>query len=136
MNQAVKPRGPHRYQKGNPKKGGRQLGSGNKIPKLIKDCVVLAAELEGSNQHGKDGMIGFLRRVARDDITSFAGLLKAVMGHQIENNEEAQVEVTYRSVAEIRRELASRGIDMEVVARIMQEPITTIDAKAVDDAGP
>ena len=121
------------FKKGQPKIGGRKTGqSVNKIPKLIKDCVVLAAELEGSNQHGKDGMIGFLRRVARDDITSFAGLLKAVMGHQIETGEDAQVEVTYRSVAEIRRELASRGIDMEVVARIMQEPITTIDA--VDDS--
>ena len=121
------------FVKGKPKTGGRKKGqSVNKIPKLVKDCVILAAELEGSNQHGKDGVVGFLRRVAREDIGAFASLLGRSMALQRLDDRDVEVEVTYRSVAEIRRELASRGIDMEVVARIMQEPIT-IEGDLVDE---
>ncbi len=120
----MKKPGPHRYQKGNPKKGGRKVGSVNKIPKLVKDCVLLAAELEGMNQNGKDGMVGFLRRVAREDITAFAGLLKGVMGQQGEAEQDVRVAVVYKTVEEMRRELASRGIDMEVMTQILLDPPT------------
>ena len=95
--------------------------------------MILAAELEGSDQNGKDGMIGFLRRVAREDITSYAGLLKAVMGQQGEADQDAHVEVVYKSVEEVRLELASRGIDMEVMARILTPPkVKTIEHEATD----
>jgi hypothetical protein len=108
-------------------------GTANKIPKLVKDCVLLAAELEGLNQNGKDGMVGFLRRVAREDITAFAGLLKGVMGQQAETDGDVYVEVVYKTVEEVRRELASRGIDMEVMTRILTPP-KTIDHEADDES--
>jgi hypothetical protein len=113
------------FAKGRQKTGGRKTGqSVNKIPKLIKDCVILAAELEGMDNKGKDGMVGFLRRVAREDITAYAGLLKAVMGQQGEGDKDVRVEVVYETVEDMRRELASRGIDMDVMAQILLDPPT------------
>src|SRR4051794_6007288 len=41
------------------------------MPRLLKEAIILAAELEGQNQHGKDKLVGFLRMVARQDLRSF-----------------------------------------------------------------
>src|SRR3954463_16441542 len=63
--------GPHRWKPGKPKEGGRKVGSTNRMPRLLKEAIILAAELEGQNQHGKDKLVGFLRMVARQDLRSF-----------------------------------------------------------------
>lgn len=127
----MKKPGPHRYQKGNPKKGGRKVGSTNKLPRLLKEAILMAAELEGSNQHGKDKLVGFLRHVAREELPSFCSLLGRVLPLQIEEYRDVVEDVTYRSVAEVSRELASRGIDMAVVAKILAHTPETIDADAI-----
>jgi hypothetical protein len=110
--------GPHRWAKGNPKTHGRQKGSGNKVPTLLKECILLAAELEGSDTKGKDKLVGYLRMVARNDLRSFVMLLGRIIPLQVQFKGDVRVGVTYRSLDEIRRELANRGITMEVVQRI------------------
>jgi hypothetical protein len=135
MDQAVarapKP-GPHRFKPGRQKEGGRRIGSTNKVPRLLKEAIMMAAELEGMDQRGKDKLVGFLRRVAREDLRGFVMLLGRVLPLQVESKSDEGVEVTYRSVDEVRRELASRGISMEVVARIMHEPLEVIDHEGVE----
>ena len=59
-------------------------------------------------------------------------LLGRVLPLQINTKGDMRVEVTYRSVDEVRRELASRGITMEVVRRIMQQPAEVIDHEGVE----
>ena len=130
--QNVVPIKPGTFQKGHKKVGGRKPQTENKTPRLLKEAILMAAELEGSNQHGKDQLVGFLRRVAREDLKSFCTLLGRVIPTQIETRTETSLEVTYRSVDEVRRELASRGIDLELVARIINEPATVIDGEAAD----
>ena len=80
----------------------------------------------------RDKLVGFLRRVAREDLRGFVMLLGRVLPLQVESKSDKGVEVTYRSVDEVRRELASRGISMEVVARIMHEPLEVIDHEGVE----
>jgi hypothetical protein len=131
------PKKPKRFEAGHTKVGGRKKGSINKVPKLLKDAVILAAELEGYDGKGQDQMVGFLRRVIRDDFHGFVGLLARSMLNQETraSSNDVSVEVTYRSVDEVRRELASRGIDMEVVTRILHRPANVIDpsGEMVDD---
>jgi hypothetical protein len=54
MDQAVTPAkpGPHRFKPGRQKEGGRRIGSTNKVPRLLKEAIMLAAELEGSSSSG------------------------------------------------------------------------------------
>jgi len=92
---------------------------------------MMAAELEGSDQRGKDKLIGFLRRVAREDLRAFVGLLGRVIPLQVETKGNVSVDVTYRTVDEVRRELASRGISIETVQRLMGPQ--TIDYEDVVD---
>lgn len=123
--------GPHRYQKGKPKLGGRKQGSTNKVPRLLKECLVMAAELEGMDRKGKDELVGFLRHLARKDIKSFAGLLGRIIPFEIESR-NISVEVTYRSVEEVQREMASRGISPELMQSLLEyHPV--IDHEGAED---
>ena len=91
---------------------------------------MLAAELEGSNGQGSGKLVGFLRKVAREDPKGFMKLLGRALPLQVENpTTEVREEVTYKSVDEVRRELVRRGLSMDVLARIMQQPAE------VDDEG-
>jgi hypothetical protein len=85
--------------------------------RLLKEAILLAAELEGRDGRGKDELVGFLRRVANEDIRAFAMLLGRVLPLQVEARTDMSVEVTSKTVEEVRRELEDRGISIEAVKR-------------------
>jgi len=120
------------FKKGKPKTGGRERGVENKTPKLLKECIMLAAELEGMNEHGKDRLVGFLRKVAREDLRGFVMLLGRVLPYQVETRNDMKVEVVYHTVAEVRRELQSRGISVETVTRILHQEPETVDHDGIE----
>lgn len=66
-----------------PTNAGRKAGVPNKNTRILKDALLLAAELEGSDTRGKDGLVGFLRSAARTDRASFLTLLGRVLPLQI-----------------------------------------------------
>ena len=129
------PKGPHRFKKGEPRPvtAGRKGGSVNKTPRLLKEAIMMAAELEGFDNHGKDQLVGFLRRVAREDLRSFVMLLGRVLPLQVETKGGMTVEVTYRSIDEVRRELSHRGVDVEVIGRRLLGPPEAIDHDDEED---
>ncbi len=51
--------------------GGRQKGQPNKTTRVLKEAILLAAEQVGEDGRGKDGLLGYLKRVARRDTKSF-----------------------------------------------------------------
>lgn len=65
------------------RRGGRQKGTPNKTTGALKDAILKAAELSGNDKKGKDGLVGYLRRVADDDVKAFAGLLGKVLPLQV-----------------------------------------------------
>jgi len=115
------------FKKGNKPVAHRKKGSPNKTTTILKEAIMLAAELEGWDGHGTDGLTGYLRRAARDEMRAFLPLLAKVLPYTIAAEREQQVEVVYRSVEEIRREMLSRGIDAELMYRIMNQPGGLID---------
>lgn len=62
---------------GNPR--GRPAGSGNKVPAILKEAILKAAELAGGN----DGLIGYLHAQAKVNPTAFMGLLGKVLPLQM-----------------------------------------------------
>jgi hypothetical protein len=115
---------PHQFKPGHEKipGSGRRPGQQARYTRLLKEAVMEAAELEGSDGEGKDGLIGLLRRIAKEDIKTFAMLLARAMPLQIEGRNDVRVEVMYDSVEEVRDELAARGISMEFVKQLMFAP--------------
>jgi hypothetical protein len=115
----------------------------NKHTRILKDAIMLAAELEGEDGQGRGKLTGFMRKVAREDLRAFCMLLSRVIPLQVETKtmDEPQKRTTYKSVDEVKRELASRGVSMDIMFKIMTaepEPLNddedVIDGKAEPDA--
>ena len=115
------------FKKGRAKTGGRKPGTQNATPKLLKDCILMAAELSGQDGEGKGGLVGLLLRMATEDLRAFAMLLGRVLPlQQIESRNDVPAEVVYRSVEEVQRELEERGIRLDVLARALQRRPSTL----------
>jgi len=101
---------------------GKPRGSINKHTRILKDAIMLAAELEGEDGEGKGKLTGYMRKVAREDLRAFCMLLGRVIPLQVEQKtvDDTPKSTTYRSVEDVKLELASRGIDMDVMFRIVQ----------------
>ena len=111
---------PGAFKTGHEKLGGRKVGTHNATTKLLKECILMAAELEGSDGNGKDELVGFLRRLANQDIRAFAMLLGRVLPlQQIESRHDMRVEVVYDTIDDVRAELAARGITIEAVKQLL-----------------
>lgn len=77
-------RGPGRpFQKGYDPNKGRKPGSQNKLTVNLRKAILLAADQVGENNRGKDGLLGFLRRLAKNDTKTFAQLLAKLIPTQV-----------------------------------------------------
>jgi hypothetical protein len=56
-------------------KRGRKPGVPNRITAVLKDAIVLAATAVGEDGKGKNGLLGYLVALARDEKRVFAALL-------------------------------------------------------------
>jgi len=93
--------------KGTPKTGGRAAGTPNKTTRLLKDAILLAAELEGLDGNGTDGLVGYLRCIAREDRKAMATLLGRVLPTQLTDAADEPLEVIILSST---REDRARGV--------------------------
>lgn len=108
------------FKKGDAANTGRRVGAIAKNTRILKDAIMLAAELEGSDGEGTGKLVGYLRKVAREDVRAFVSLLGRVIPLQVEQRqvENKSEKVIYKSVEEVQRELESRGISMDVMIRM------------------
>ena len=93
--------------------GGRKKGVPNKLTGVLKDAILLAAEQVGEDGRGNDGLVGYLRKIARTQPKTYAALLGRLLPYQI--TERPPAEVTYRSAEEVREDLRQRGILVDVI---------------------
>lgn len=82
------------------RRGGRQKGTPNKTTKALKDAILLAAETEGQDGKGKDGLVGYLRRVAQEDVKAFSALLGKVLPLQIANEGGQPLQIVVQKFTE------------------------------------
>ena len=111
------------FQPGRGKTGGRQAGVRNRTTRLLKECILMAAELEGRDGEGQDGLIGFLRRIANHDLRAYAMLLGRVLPLQVEARTDPEFEVMYQTVEEVRRELEESGVTLEMIRELTYQPM-------------
>ncbi len=68
---------------------GRVKGSPNRMTRVLKDAILAAAEAAGQDGKGKNGLHGYLVRLAIKEPRSFASLLGRVMPLQIVGDPDA-----------------------------------------------
>lgn len=67
---------------------GRPKGTPNKTTAKLKDAILLAAEKSGGDTKGRDGLVGYLKRVADEDVKAFSGLLGKVLPIQVAGDKD------------------------------------------------
>jgi hypothetical protein len=115
-----------------PFNAGRKRGSVNKRTALLKEAILLAAELEGDQDlrttarlksetdeeiAKRGGLVGYLRWIARNHPAPYASLLGRVLPMQV--RVDARTDVTYRTVAEVERDMAARGFAVADIAQLL-----------------
>jgi hypothetical protein len=90
---------------------GRRRGGQSRTSVVLKDAILYAAQCVGEDGKGLDGLVGYLKQIARTDPRTYASLLARVIPLQVTST--TTQEVTYRSIDEVRAELAARGIPID-----------------------
>lgn len=62
---------------------GRPRGKSNKTTSTLKEAILAAAEQVGHDGQGKDGLTGYLKKVAETDVKAFSTLLGKVLPLQL-----------------------------------------------------
>lgn len=73
---------------------GRPKGAKNKTSVALREAIILAAENEGQDGNGKDGLAGYLRNLAKTQPTTFATLLAKLIPAQIDASVESREPVS------------------------------------------
>lgn len=66
-----------------PEGAGRVKGKPNRTTRILKEAILMAAEQVGEDRKGRDGLVGYLRNVAKSEPKAFVGLLGRVLPLQI-----------------------------------------------------
>jgi hypothetical protein len=120
-----------------PINAGRKPGSINKNTRLLKEAILIAAELEGDvalqkfktaaeryresekEAAKRGGLVGYLRYLARSHPQSFATLLGRVLPTQV--RVDARTETIFRTLEEVQEEMARRGMPLEAFGPLLIE---------------
>lgn len=115
------------------KNKGRPLGVPNKLSAILKDAILLAAGEVGSDGRGAGGIIGYLKRVARQEPKSFVTLLGRVLPYTV-TMKLPEGEVPVRTREEVLAELQRRGLPIAQIYATTPEMLAAQEYKDVTPA--
>jgi hypothetical protein len=101
------------------KKTWRSSQSTKQNYRSFNEAVILAAQQVGEDNRGRDGLLGYLRRIARTEPKLFAALLGRVPPGQIIDKEDRKVR--YETYEEAREALLEEGVDVDRLEPLFAE---------------
>jgi diadenosine tetraphosphatase ApaH/serine/threonine PP2A family protein phosphatase len=84
------------------------------------DAIIAAARRHGSNGHGKDGVEGYIRKLAHIGCRTFDRWVIRAMVEQVEGRSRAH-ELSPEDIEECNAELRERGVDPDTVLHAAYE---------------
>lgn len=79
---------------------GRPKGAPNKTTQALKDAILVAAERVGRDGKGNGQLVGYLERVANEDVKAFCGLLGRVLPLQLAGDADNPLTVTVQRLTD------------------------------------
>ena len=120
-----------RFEKGHAKRGGRKKGVPNNLSRDLKEAIVEAAIAFGYDTKGKDGLRGYLKRMADYEMRIYGGMLRAIIPLQV--NATVRPSDTYKSPDEVKAALKARGIPQITIYRLEHhDPLRPADNSDLD----
>jgi hypothetical protein len=111
---------------------GRKAGTPNNSRNELVEAILSAAERVGEDCKGKNGLVGYLTRIAIKEPRMFVKLLLEVLPLQTEPDSAAEP-VVYRTLEEFRAELVRRGIPPALLPPGLREPVRRKSEKNEED---
>jgi hypothetical protein len=99
---------PGTFKKGHKKLGGRKTGTKNKKPRRLAEAILGASDQVGADGKGKDGLLGYLRTLAKEDPKGFISLLRPLIPSNMKSDFEN--EIVYSTEQDYRQALLDRGV--------------------------
>ena len=102
---------------------GRPKGSKNKITLGLKEALLVALETVGEDGKGKNGLTGYLIKVARTRPDLIVRMLVAVLKLEKKSKPEPvnRPEVPYETVDDVLKEFVRRKIPLEMWPPILRD---------------
>lgn len=100
------------FKPGNGGGPGRGAGKPNRVTTLLKDAIIMAAEKVGEDGDGKDELVGYLKRLAKNEPKAFAGLLGRVLPYHIIAKHDHEHTVVH-TMEELAEEFKARGLPVK-----------------------
>ena len=113
---------------------GRPPGIPNRVTRVLKEAILLAAEQVGEDRNGHDGLVGYLRFLATREPRAFANLLQKVLPLQVNAKIaiEDMLRDKYETFAEAAKAMRELGIQPQrLLDRSRSPPI--LDTPVVSD---
>jgi hypothetical protein len=124
LDDAIEEAAPAKYkgfEKGREKTGGREKGKPNKTTMLLKEAIMLAAECEGLDRKGKDGLVGFLRMLSRREPAVFGRLMEKLLPYQLTGKDGSPMQVVHSTKEQLLERMKERGLP--VPPSLMDMPV-------------
>jgi hypothetical protein len=102
----------HLFSKGHEKMGGREKGKKNKVTMLLKEAIMLAAEREGSDRHGREGLVGFLRQLSRREPAVFGRLMEKLLPYQLTGKDGSPMQMVHSTKEQLIERMKERGMPL------------------------
>jgi hypothetical protein len=107
-----------------PGEGGRKKGVPNKVTRILKEAILIAAEQEAGS------LVNYLRRCARHERNAYLTLLGKLLPLQVIKDEYSNV--VYRSVQEVNVALNGHGLSVDVIDRLKHMNVSSDDVENAD----
>lgn len=118
------------FKPGHGKHGGRLKGVPNRVTRELKSAILEAAEKHGSDGKGRDGIVGYLFRLAKIEPKAFSALLGRILPLQISGDANNPVRMITSSMspqeaaqlyAQTIQQLQAGTLQLEAVRREQEE---------------
>jgi len=103
------------FKPGNTYAPGRVKGVPNKITATLKELIPLAAANVGYDGKGKDGLLGYLQKIAEKDQKTFAQLLGRLLPLQLTGKDHGPLRILHIDASKLS---TMTGQELEVAERL------------------
>lgn len=92
------------------KTGGREKGTPNKVTVILKDGIMAAMDQVGYDTKGKEGVVGFLKRMAIRKPEQFMRLVEKLLPYQLTGKDGGPMQLVHQTKEELVARMKERGL--------------------------
>ena len=123
------------FKKGEQRPGtGRKKGQQNRITRDLKEAIIMAAEMVGSNGAGKDGCAGYLAWLAKKQPQVFGMLMGKLLPMQLTGANGGPLKIEHKTKDDLLAAFKQRGLPAPTTLMLDRPKEKVIEHKETEDA--